>query len=309
MPLAALDTVTLSFLASLLIGGSIYMAFYWLVTVLNTGDVAQGDEWRYDVSRINELRRVSPLYRWFQPVIRGLARFNRGAFPATMKEMAREIQAAGLSRSWLPEEYLARCELIALFLTPLYVFIFVRLLDWPGVVLAITAVLLTAWFLRIRLSSQAHRRLQEIKRRMPYVLDLVTLLMEAGSTFLRALEDAVHEYSGQPIAAEFGRVLTDMHLGKTRTEAFHSMRDRLSDNEITSIIGAIVQGENLGTPLAHVFRTQADVLRIKRSQRAETVAGEAGVNMLFPGVLVMVSSVLVILGPFILNYLYFGLNM
>jgi tight adherence protein C len=307
--LAALDTVTLSFLASMLVGGSVYMAFYWLVTVLNTGDLEQGAEWRYDVSRINELRRVSVLYRWFQPLIQILARFNRGAFPATMKNMAREIQAAGLSRSWLAEEYLARCELIALFLTPVYIYIFVELLDWPGIVLAITAVLLTAWFLRLRLASMARRRLQEIKRRMPYVLDLVTLLMEAGSTFLRALDDAVHEFAGQPIAVEFGRVLTDMHLGKTRTEAFHAMRDRLSDNEITSIIGAIVQGENLGTPLAHVFRTQADVLRIKRSQRAETVAGEAGVNMLFPGVLVMVSSVLVILGPFILNYLYFGLNM
>lgn len=304
-----MDHVSLSFLASLLVGGSVYMAFYWLVTVLTTDDLPQGDEWRYDVSRINELRRVSPIYRTFQPVVRLLARFNRGAFPATLREMAREIHAAGLSRAWLPEEYLARCELIALFLTPLYVYIFVSLLDWPGIVLAVCAVLLTAWFLRLQLASKARRRLMEIKRRMPYVLDLVTLLMEAGSTFLRALDDAVHEFSGQPIAVEFGRVLTDMHLGKTRTEAFHAMRDRLSDNEITSIIGAILQGESLGTPLAQVFRTQADVLRIKRSQRAETVAGEAGVNMLFPGVLVMVSSVLVILGPFILNYLYFGLNM
>jgi tight adherence protein C len=307
--LAALDSVTLSFLASLLVGGAVYMAFYWLVTVMSTGDLAQGKEWRYDVSRVNELRRQSVIYRSFQPAIRVLARFNRGAFPGTMKEMAREIQAAGLPRAWLPEEYLARCELIAIFLTPLYVYLFVELLDWPGIVLAITSVLLTAWFLRIRLRSRARARLQEIKRRMPYVLDLVTLLMEAGSTFLRALEDAVHEYSGQPIAVEFGRVLTDMHLGKTRTEAFHAMRDRLEDNEITSIIGAIIQGESLGTALAHVFRTQADVLRIKRSQRAETVAGEAGVNMLFPGVLVMVSSVLVILGPWILNYLYFGMNM
>lgn len=304
-----MDHVSLGFLASLLVGGSVYMACYWLVTVLTTDDLSQEGEWRYDVSRINELRRVSPIYRTFQPVVRLLARFNRGAFPATLREMAREIQAAGLSRAWLPEEYLARCELIALLLTPLYVYIFVSLLDWPGIVLAVCGVLLTAWFLRLQLASKARRRLLEIKRRMPYVLDLVTLLMEAGSTFLRALDDAVHEFSGQPIAVEFGRVLTDMHLGKTRTEAFHAMRDRLSDNEITSIIGAILQGESLGTPLAQVFRTQADVLRIKRSQRAETVAGEAGVNMLFPGVLVMVSSVLVILGPFILNYLYFGLNM
>ena len=86
------------------------------------------------------------------------------------------------------------------------------------------------------------------------------------------------------------------------------MRDRLADDEITSIIGSILQGEQLGTPLAHIFRTQSDVLRLKRTQRAETVAGEAGVNMLLPGVLVMAATVLIIIGPFMMNFLYFGLS-
>ena len=86
------------------------------------------------------------------------------------------------------------------------------------------------------------------------------------------------------------------HIGQPQRIALVAGRDRHVVNFICA-------------QYAEVLRTQADVLRIKRSQRAETVAGEAGVNMLFPGVLVMVSSVLVILGPFILNYLYFGLNM
>ena len=51
------------------------------------------------------------------------------------------------------------------------------------------------------------------------------------------------------------------------------------------------------------------MLRIKRTQRAELAAGEAGVNMLLPGILVMAATVLIILGPFMLNYLEFGLTM
>ena len=50
------------------------------------------------------------------------------------------------------------------------------------------------------------------------------------------------------------------------------------------------------------------MLRVKRSQRAETVAGEAGVKMLLPGVLVMMATVLIILGPFVLNYWFLGLG-
>ena len=144
---------------------------------------------------------------------------------------------------------------------------------------------------------------------MPFLLDLLTLLMEAGSTFLNAMAQAVDEFRGHPVAEEFGRVLTDMNMGKTRMEAFQAMRDRLADDEITSIIGTIIQGEYLGTPLAKIFRTQADVLRLKRTQRAEAVAGEAGVNMLLPGILIMAATVLIILGPFMLNYLRFGMTM
>ncbi|HPZ82788.1 MAG TPA: type II secretion system F family protein, partial [Thermogutta sp.] len=135
------------------------------------------------------------------------------------------------------------------------------------------------------------------------------LLMEAGSTFLNALAQAVEEYRGHAIAEEFGRVLADIRMGKTRYEAFSAMRERLADDEITSIIGSILQGETLGTPLASIFRTQADVLRIKRSQRAEMIAGEAGVNMLLPGILVMAAAVLILVGPFLMNYLYFGMSL
>ena len=78
---------------------------------------------------------------------------------------------------------------------------------------------------------------------MPFLLDLLTLLMEAGSSFLHAMTQAVEEFRGHPVAEEFGRVLADMNLGKTRMEAFQAMRKRLADDEITSIIGSILQGE------------------------------------------------------------------
>jgi tight adherence protein C len=196
---------------------------------------------------------------------------------------------------------------LALFTTPVYVYVLFGVFGSSGLVLSVAAVIVTAWWLRHRLAVCARARLKQIKRRMPFLLDLLTLLMEAGATFLNALAQAVDEFRGHPVADEFSRVLADMSLGKTRLEAFQAMRDRLADDEITSIIGTIIQGEQLGTPLARIFRSQADVLRVKRTQRAETLAGEAGVNMLLPGVLIMLATVLIILGPYLLNYLKFGM--
>jgi tight adherence protein C len=305
MPLAQIppDELLLPLLGSGLIGASIYLLLRSIANTLATDDLEQGDQWRFDVNRINELRRISFLYRTFQPVIQAFARFNRGAFKASLPEIGREIQAAGLPRFWTPEEYLGRIEVIALLMLPALVYGCVQMMGPAGIVLAIVLDVLLAYLLRRRLRNQALYRLVLIKRRLPFLLDLVTLLMEAGATFLAAMEDAVKEYRDHPVGVEFGRVLGEMNMGKGRIGALESLRDRLHDDEITSIVGSIIQGETLGTPLAKIFRTQADVLRLKRSQRAERIAGESAVQMLLPGVMVMASTVIIILGPFLINFI------
>ena len=298
----------MNLIASLFIGFAVALVGWWFARALTDSDT-QHDEWRYDRVRIAELKRLDPLYRWLYPLFGPLARLNRGLFRQSLPEIQREILAAGLPRFWLPEEYLARCELIAIALLPAFIMAGIAFVGGPGVVMAIMFTGLTAWLLRRNLASRARTRLVRIKRRLPFFLDLLTLLMEAGSSLIQALEEAVHEFRGQPVAQEFARVLADIRLGRTRAEAILAMRDRLQDAEVGGVLGSILQGEHLGTPLAQVFRMQADVLRVKRSQRAESVAGEAGVQMLLPGILVMAATVLVILGPFVLNYLSFGFNL
>lgn len=288
----------------LLIGLAVFALVRTVDDMLHSEDLEQGRAWRYDVNRINELRRSEILFRLFHPVLQVFARFNLKAFPDQMPSIARELQAAGLPRFWTPEEYLARAELISLLLLPGYVYVCVEMTGWAGVVMAIVMSLLTAWLLRRRLASQARYRLLQIKRRMPFLLDLLTLLMEAGATFLQALDEAVEQFGEHPVGVEFGRVLSEINMGKNRTGSLEAMRNRLSDDEITSIVGSIIQGEQLGTPLARLFRTQADVLRIKRTQRAETIAGEAGAKMLLPAILIMGSTVIIILGPFVLGFIY-----
>lgn len=295
------------FLASAIIGSALAAGVWWVIRALQSEDLRQTDQWRYDISRINELRRVDPTVRLLFPLVRLLAGLNRIMFADMLPTVQREIQAAGLPKCWMAEEYLARAVLLSLLAAPIYAYVALTTFGAEALLVAVAAVPLTAWLLRRRLATQAARRLHEIKRRMPFLLDLLTLLMEAGASFFAALRQAVEEFQGHPVADEFGRVLSDINMGKTRAEAFAAMRNRLQDDEITSIIGSILQGESLGTPLATVFRSQSDVLRVKRTQRAETLAGEAGVNMLLPGILVMAATVLIILGPFVLNYLDFGL--
>ena len=100
------------------------------------------------------------------------------------KSIAR-CRPEGLPRFWLPEEYLARLEVLALCSTPLWIYALVWVVGVDGVLLTPGAVVLTAWFLRYRLAVRAATRLRQIKHRMPYLLDLLTLLMEAGRPYER----------------------------------------------------------------------------------------------------------------------------
>jgi tight adherence protein C len=292
--------------ASTLFGLAMFHVAQWVVRTLQSEDLEQGHEWRYDVSRMNELRRSDFLYRFFYPLIQALARLNRVLFRPFLPALGHDIQAAGLSRFWLAEEYLARIEILAFLLAPAWIYVCVTYIGTTGVILALVLTVLTGWLLRHRVATLARHRVMLIKRRMPFMLDLLTLLMEAGSTFLTALEQGVRELTGHPVSEEFGRVLSDISMGKNRAQALTALRERLNDDEISAIVGSIIQSEELGNPLARIFRTQSDVLRIKRTQRAETIAGEAGVNMLLPGILVMASTVLIIFGPFVVNFIYSG---
>ena len=279
--------IALPFASSAMLGSAVFLVVWTMARSLATDDLSQDDEWRYDVSRINELRRVSLLYRLLQPLIQSLAALNRRAFRDQLPEINRQILAAGHSRCWTAEEWLAKIEVQSAFWALPIIYVCAQIMGPPGLVLGVVLAVVVGVVLRRRLAKQAAQRLFQIKLRLPFLLDLLTLLMEAGSTFLNALRQACQEFRDHPVGVEFGRVLAEMNMGKSRTAALESLRQRLSDDEMTSIIGAIVQGEQLGTPLAVLFRTQADFLRVKRTQRAETIAGEAAVKMLAPAILIM----------------------
>lgn len=290
--------------ACLLIGAAVAVLAY---AVQSAAEEEGPQEWRYSVARLQELRSSSVQFRLFEPFIRILARLNANWFRDSLPAIRRELLASGQSRAWTPEEWLGLAELQALLCGLVLLPIWWQMLGVIGLVMTGSQVMFVGWLLRRRLARQAQHRLWRIKVKLPYFLDLLTLLMEAGSTFMNALREAVHEFRMQPIGVEFGRVLGEMNMGKSRLAALETLRERLQDDELTTIIGSMIQGEQLGSPLAHIFRAQADMLRIKRTQRAETIAGEAGVKMLLPAILVMASTVIVILGPFILGFVYGGL--
>jgi tight adherence protein C len=134
----------------------------------------------------------------------------------------------------------------------------------------------------------------------PDTLDLLTISVRAGLSFDGALTKITEKTTG-PLADEFRRVLAEIRVGKVRRDALRDVVSRTEVPALTNFIGAIIQAEQLGVPIAKVLQVQSEQLRIERRQRAEELAAKAPIKMLFPLVgCIFPSMFIVILGPAII---------
>jgi tight adherence protein C len=136
---------------------------------------------------------------------------------------------------------------------------------------------------------------------LPDALDLLTISVEAGLGFDAALAKCVEKMQG-PLVDEFRQALAEIRMGRSRRDALRDVAKRADAQPINNFIGAIVQAEQLGVPIAKVLQIQSQQLRIERRQRAEEAAAKAPVKMLFPMVGCIFPTIfIVILGPAIIT--------
>ena len=82
------------------------------------------------------------------------------------------------------------------------------------------------------------------------------------------------------------------------------MSQRVRQPELTSVMNAIVQSDELGVSIGQVLRIQAEQLRAKRFARAEKLASEAPVKILFPVALLIFPAVFtVVIAPMLMRAL------
>ncbi|HET7421850.1 MAG TPA: type II secretion system F family protein [Candidatus Dormibacteraeota bacterium] len=132
-------------------------------------------------------------------------------------------------------------------------------------------------WLRVRLSQ----RRNEITLDLPDVMDVLVVCVEAGLTFESAMEKVVEKYD-HALAAEFGRVMQEIRLGRPRLEALNDMGERTGVEELNHFVQAIIQSEQLGSGVARILRIQSDEIRTKRLLTAQEKGARASLKMLIP---------------------------
>lgn len=241
-------------------------------------------------------------------VLRQLGVVNRRfMWPSYEAKVRRRLITAGEPSQLKPEEIMAMQELSFVFA----VIFGLLLLNAADINLAYALLigLVGLWYPRLWLNDQVKKRHHQITRALPYNLDLLTLSVEAGLDFTAALGKVVEKGKGGPLRDEFMIVLKQLKMGKTREEALKALIARVDLPSLTSFVSALIQADRMGTSIGKVLRIQSTQLRIERTQKAEKLANEAPVKMLFPLIACIFPTVFMVLfGPIVFKLVFVGLD-
>lgn len=256
---------------------------------------------REEAVSIEEIELSMPITdRVFVPILRRLGEIVTRLTPQSMLEdTAHRLELAGSPGNISAAEFWVIRGFTTIGLGLLFFFFLGRFDQGAGrrVLFSIIVAGLGFYLPSLYLSSAISRRQDAIIKKFPDALDLMSICVDAGLPFDGAMA-RVHEKWDDPLAEEFGRVIYEVQLGKSRRQALRDMANRMDVNDVSSFVAAVLQAEHLGVSIGKVLRIQSEQMRLRRRQRAEEKAHQAPVKMLFPLVfLIFPSMFIVLLGP------------
>ena len=256
---------------------------------------------RVPTEREQELSR--PLVeRIFGPVATKVAGFVVSITPKNVMEAAKlKLDSIGNPWKMSAGDYVI-LRVVTLLILPLGVFLITNKIGLGKAFLFALVAAALGWVVpETMMQSKAKHRGKEIQRDLPDILDLLTVSVEAGLGFDAALVKVVERKKG-PLADEFGTVLREIRVGKPRRDALRELSERVTVDDITSLVSAVIQADQLGVGISNILRIQAEQVRTKRRQEAEESAMKAPIKMLFPLVFFIFPTLFVVLlGPAIIQ--------
>ncbi|MDO5317997.1 MAG: type II secretion system F family protein [bacterium] len=256
-------------------------------------------------------RKIPLLMRLLLPFVPNLVHFVGGkAFEKQRREADWMLVASGMEGLLSSTEFVALKLLMPIVcgvVWTLFILLLGALLpdSFISENVLVLSLLGVSWFYiypLVWLRGALKRRHLEIMRSLPFVLDLLTLSVEAGMDFMSALQRNCERRKLDALNEELIRMTKEIQVGTPRRVALRNMADRCRQPDLKSVAHALIQADELGVSIGSILRIQSEQLRGRRFDRAEKLANEAPVKMLGPLMLCIFPAVFVILlGPILMQ--------
>lgn len=243
---------------------------------------------------------VPAMYRKMQPVFMWFADRIRPDSVLLSAERAERIGKQLLLANWNIKPSLVAGAQLALCLLGsggMLVVFFLLGLPPGGTVLFAGLAAACGWFYpTMKLAETAEKRQKALIRSLPFAIDLIGSAMRAGLDFNAAIRYYLSIGMGGPLPVEFGAMLRQSELGKSRVEALQEMAARVQTDSFTSFVDAVTHGIEVGASIVETMKMQGEDMRRERFHLAERQAARAPSVMIFPTALFLMPAVFIMVG-------------
>lgn len=248
---------------------------------------------------------LPPLLRKVWPLVRVFSYFIGEMVPVdTLEKFNKSLKRSGWIYLMTPEQYVG-LRIASALAWVLIVLLLMLLLNDVNWLYLVAGGVLGFYLPSIKLHDRKKNREKAIVRAIPVYLDYLTMAVQAGMNLSGAMQQAVDKGPEGPLKVEFSKVIRDIRAGMSRTDAIRTMATRLDIREVNAFSTAIIQAERTGASIGSTLKIQADQRRVERFQRAEKLAMEAPVKLIFPLVAFIFPITFMILGfPIAMKFLY-----
>ena len=220
----------------------------------------------------------------------------------TAERIRRKLDLAGNPAGWTVDRVLSG-KVIGAVAGLVGGLVFQLMLSGPPVRVIIVVGAVVAGFFapNLYLYQKSHERAERLQRDLPDAIDLLTISVESGLGFDAALQQVARNTEG-PLAEELSRVMREMQIGQGRGDALRAMGERTNVGDLRTFVGAMVQADSFGIPVAQVLRVQSAEMRVKRRQRAEEKAQQVPVKITIPLIFCILPTLFIaVMGPAVLS--------
>lgn len=225
--------------------------------------------------------------------------------PRVHQRLEQQLLTSGMSFVLTSAEYIS-LHVVSAFLTTAIGWACLSIVEYGTSGPSLLLLLLVGLVLpQLSVRDMRLKREQALVRALPVLVDYLVMTLEAGLNFSGALQQAVAKGPDGPLRNEFARVLRDIRAGKSKAEALRELASRNQVKELNLLVNAIIQAEQSGSSLSGTLSIQAEQRRNERFQRAEKLALQAPVKLVFPLVAFIFPITFILLGfPIVMKFMY-----
>lgn len=143
------------------------------------------------------------------------------------------------------------------------------------------------------IKRKADRRKDILNATILYYVELLSTACQAGLNTENAIERIANN-TNSILADEIKRIWKESYKTKTREEAIQDMIQRCGTNEVRLFMESVGQGLEMGTPITDILKEQAKSIRSRAKSEIVKKGELAKVKIVFPMVLFLLPSVLLV---------------